>query len=204
MAKLSRYLTRIRENKVRPYIKGKVLDLGCGEAKAINYKAVTRYFGVDLDHKCKELTKKYPSGEFLSKNLENDKINLLEKVDLVLMSAFIEHIKNYDNPIRQSINNLKSGGSIVITTPTKFGNFIHFCGEIFGLFPKSVRNSHKIILSKSDFIEIGQKYNLKLKKYKKFELFCNHLVIFEKWKKLALTLSILRMDGYWYWTYVNS
>ena len=155
MAKLSRYLTRIRENKVRPYIKGKVLDIGCGEAKAINYKAVTRYFGVDLDHKCKELTKKYPLGEFYSKNLENDKINLPEKVDLVLMAAFIEHIKNYENPIKQSINNLKSGGRIVITTPTKFGNFIHSCVAILGLFPKSIRDSHKIILSKSDFIKIG-------------------------------------------------
>ena len=161
MATLSRYLTRIRENKVRPYIKGKVLDIGCGDAKAINYKGVTRYFGVDLEYKCKELTKKYPLGEFYSKNLENGKINLPEKVDLVLMTAFIEHIKNFENPIRQSINNLKSGGSIVITTPTKFGNFIHFCGEILGLFPKSVRDSHKIILSKNDFIKIGQKYNLK-------------------------------------------
>ena len=45
MVKLSRYLTRIRENKVRPYIRGIVLDRGCGDAKAINYKVVTRYFG---------------------------------------------------------------------------------------------------------------------------------------------------------------
>ncbi len=43
MAILTKYLTKIRENKVRPYIKGKVLDIGCGEAKAINFKAVTRY-----------------------------------------------------------------------------------------------------------------------------------------------------------------
>ena len=180
MAKLSRYLTRIRENKVKPYIKGKVLDIGCGEAKAINYKEVTKYFGVDLDHKCNELTKKYPLGEFYSKNLENDTINLPEKVDLVLMVAFIEHIKNYENPIKQSINNLKSGGRIVITTPTKFGNLIHSCGAILGLLPKSIKDSHKMVFSKRNFIKIGQKYNLKLKKYKKFELFCNQLVVFEK------------------------
>ena len=43
MAKLSRYLTKIRQNKVRLYIKGKILDIGCGEANAINYKAVTKY-----------------------------------------------------------------------------------------------------------------------------------------------------------------
>jgi len=180
MAILSRYLTRIREKKVRPYIKGKVLDIGCGDAKSINYKAVTRYFGVDLKRQVEKLTKKYPLGEFFSKNLENDKINLPEKVDLVLMAAFIEHIKNYENPIRQSINNLKSGGRIVMTTPTKFGNLIHSCGEILGLLPKSVRDSHKMVLSKRDFIKIGQNYHLKLKKYKKFELFCNQLVIFEK------------------------
>ena len=180
MAILTKYLTKIRENKVRPYIKGKVLDIGCGEAKAINYKAVTRYFGVDLEYKCKKLTKKYPLGEFFSKNLENDTINLLEKVDIVLMTAFIEHIENYENPIRQSINNLKSGGRIVITTPTKFGNLIHSLGATLGLLPKSVRDAHKIVLSKKNFIKIGQKYNLKLNKYKKFELFCNQLVIFEK------------------------
>ncbi len=180
MAILSRYLTKIRERITKPYIKGKVLDIGCGEAKAINYKAVTRYFGVDLEHKCKELTKKYSMGEFYSKNLENDTIYLPEKVDLVLMTAFIEHIKNYENPIRQSINNLKKGGRIVITTPTKLGNLIHSCVAIFGLFPKSVKESHKLVFSKRNFIKIGQKHNLKLKKYKTFELFCNQLVIFEK------------------------
>lgn len=179
MAILSKYLTKIRENKVRPYIKGKVLDIGCGKAKAINYKSVTRYFGVDLEYKCKGLIKKYPLGEFFLKNLEYDTINLPEKVDLVLMTAFIEHIKNYENPIRQSINNLKSGGRIVITTPTKFGNFIHSCVTFLGLFPKSVKEAHKMVFSKRNFMKIGQKYNLKLKKYKKFELFCNQLVIFE-------------------------
>ncbi len=180
MAKLSKNLTNLRQNKVKPYIKGKVLDIGCGEATAINYKAVTRYYGVDFEYKCKELTKKYPLGEFFSKDLEIDTINLPEKVDLVLMAAFIEHIKNYENPIKQSINNLKSGGRIVITTPTKFGNLIHSCVAILGLFPKSVKDAHKIVLSKRNFIKIGLKYNLVLKKYKKFELFCNQLVIYEK------------------------
>ena len=180
MARLTNYLTKIRGNKVRPYIKGKVLDIGCDEAKAINYKAVTRYFGVDLKHKCEKLTKQYPSGEFFSKNLENDTINLPEKVDIVIMTAFLEHIENFENPIRQSINNLKSGGKIVITTPTKFGNLIHSFAAILGLFSKAVKDAHKVILSKRNFIKIGQKFNLKLKKYKKFELFCNQLVIFEK------------------------
>ncbi len=101
MATLSIYLTKIREKKVRPYIKGKVLDIGCGEAKTINYKVVTRYFGVDLKRQVEKLTKEYPLGKFFSKNLENDIIKLPEKVDLVLMRAFIEHIKNFENPIRQ-------------------------------------------------------------------------------------------------------
>ena len=158
----------------------KVLDIGCGEAKAINYKTVTRYYGVDFEYKCKKLTKKYPLGEFFSKDLENDTINLPEKVDLVLMTAFLEHITNYENPIIQSINNLRSGGIIVITTPTKFGNLVHSSVATFGLFPKSVKDAHKIVFSKRNFIKMAQKYNLKLKKYKKFELFCNQLVIYEK------------------------
>ncbi len=106
------------------------MDIGCGEAKTINNKSVTRYFGVDLKYKCIKLSQKYPLGEFFSKNLEKDPINLPEKVDIVLMTAFIEHIENFENPIRQSINNLKSGGRIVITTPTKFRNLIHSCVAI--------------------------------------------------------------------------
>lgn len=180
LAIFSIYLTKIREYKVRPYIKGKVLDIGCGEAKAINNKAVTKYFGVDFDYKCIKLTKKYPSGVFISKNLEYDEIDIPEKVDLVLMTAFIEHLNNYKNPIKQSIKNLKRGGRILLTTPTRFGNLVHSCISATGLFPKSVRKAHKNVFSKKDFIKMAKIFNLKLIKYKKFEFLCNQLIIFKK------------------------
>jgi SAM-dependent methyltransferase len=178
---LTKYLEKKREKEVKSYIWGKVLDIGCGPAKAITYKEVTKYFGIELDKLCVEaLRKKYPQGEFFSKNLEKEKINLSEKVDTILMIAFIEHIKNYENPIKQAMNNLKEGGKIIITTPTKFGNWIHYIGASVGLFSKEARNDHKTILSRKDFLKIAKEYNLKLKKYKTFELFCNQLVVFER------------------------
>ena len=180
LAILSKYLTKIRGYKVRPYIKGKVLDIGCGDAKAINNRAVTKYFGVDLEYKCLKLTEKYPLGVFISKNIEYDEINIDEKVDLVLMTAVIEHIANYKNPIRQSIKNLKHGGRILLTTPTKFGNLVHSCISILGLFPKSVRDAHVNVFSKRDFIKMAEDFNLELIKYRKFEFLCNQLVIFKK------------------------
>ncbi len=181
MGILTKYLERKREKIVKPFIKGTILDLGCGPATAINYPEVKKYYGVELkENDVKKLKNKFPKGIFYSKNLEKDKITLPKKADVILMIAFIEHLNNYENSITQAINNLKHQGKIIITTPTKFGNFIHFIGASIGLFSKEARDNHKTILSKRDFIKLAEKYNLHLIKYRRFEFFCNQLVVLRK------------------------
>ena len=181
MGILTKYLEKIRERKIKPFIDGYVLDIGCGPAKAITYKNVSKYYGIELNKKdVIKLSKKYPRGIFYSKNLEKDEINLKEKVNVVIMSAFIEHIFNYENSILQAVKNLKNDGIIVITTPTKFGDKVHRFGASIGLFSKEAVEDHKKMFTKKDFEEISKKFNLKIRNFSYFELFCNQLVVFEK------------------------
>lgn len=181
MGILTRYLEKKRENKVKNYIRGSILDIGCGPAKAMTYSKVLKYVGIEFSKDdVSKLKKKYPKALFYSKNMEFEEINLKEKVDVVIMCAFIEHLDNIKNPLIQAIKNLKEGGEIVLTTPTKFGNNVHFIGASLGIFSKEAREDHKTILSKKDFVELAKKYNLKLSKFEYFEFFCNQLVVFEK------------------------
>ncbi len=181
MGLLTKYLERKREKEVKHYIKGIILDIGCGPATAISYPSVKRYYGVEFKKESVlRLSEKYPSVTFYSKDLEKENIILPEKVDMVLMIAFIEHIAKYEHPIEQAILNLKKGGKIIITTPTKFGNLVHYIGATIGLFSKEARDDHVTILSKRDFLKMARKYSLNLIKYKQFELFCNQLVILKK------------------------
>ena len=183
MGLLTKYLEKEREKRIKPYVKGNVLDIGCGPAKAINYPGVTSYFGVEFSKDFVENLRKIhknKNAKFASMNLETDKINLPHKVDVVIMSAFLEHIANYENPIKQAINNLNEGGKIIITTPSRFGHKVHAVGADIGLFSKEAKEDHKAILSKNDFKRIAIKYNLKLEKFRYFQLFCNQWVVFEK------------------------
>ena len=179
MGKLTKYIEAKRENKIKSYIHGIVLDIGCGPAHAINHPNVKKYYGVELlDDVADNLKRKFKRHSFLVKNLETDEISLKEKVDVVIMTAFLEHLNNYENPIKQAVRNLKGDGIIVITTPSKFGNIIHYIGASLGLFSKEARDDHKSILSKRDFQHLANKYNLKLKTFNYFEFFCNQLVVF--------------------------
>ena len=181
MGLLTKFLERKREEEIYPYIKGKVLDIGCGPANALKNKKITKYYGTELNkNDVERLSKKYPNANFFCKDIENDNIELKEKVDVVIMTAFLEHLANYENAIEQSIKNLREGGLILITTPSNFGHKVHNIGAQLGLFSKEAAEDHKSILSKTDFIRLKNKFNLKLKKYKKFEFFCNQLVIYEK------------------------
>jgi|SRR3989344_4219717 len=177
---LSGLLERRRERMIRSYIKDKILDLGCGPSNVLNLFSVKAYYGVDIKRESIERLKAiYPQHKFFVKNMESDKIVLDKKVNTVIMTAFLEHIENYLNPIEQSLNNLETGGKMLITTPSAFGHKVHAFGARLGLFSREAKEDHRVILTRKDFVDISKKYKLRMR-FKYFQFFCNQLVVFEK------------------------
>lgn len=181
---LSKWLESKRINLTKPYIKGDVLDVGCGPAT--NYRSLKNkigaYYGIEYDKKhVEKLKKMYPKAKFFSKDLDKDNLDLKKKFDTVVSLAVIEHIYNQKHFIEQLIKNLKPKGRLVLTTPTPFGNdIVHRFGAWIGLFSKVQGDDHIVLYNKKRFQLVAKDFNLRLVKYKSFQLGCNQMVIFQK------------------------
>lgn len=180
---LSHYLESARLKKTLPYVKGSVLDLGCGPSPYLGIRNnIKKYYGVDMNPKLvAHLKFKYPSSNFFKKNLDIDSLNFGTKFDVVLMVAFIEHIYNQKHLFTQVLKNLNSRGRIVITTPTPFGNdFVHRIGTAIGIFSRDAADNHVVIYNKKRFKILARDFGLVIEKYHLFEFGCNQLVVMRK------------------------
>ncbi|MCF7859628.1 MAG: class I SAM-dependent methyltransferase [Candidatus Cloacimonetes bacterium] len=168
--------------EVSAYIKGDVLDLGCGTAEILDYINIDNYTGLDYSPEMvKKLKKKLPQHKFFTRNLDEDTYCLKTKYDTITMIAVIEHLFNQRHLFKEIIKHLKPNGRIVLTTPTPFGNdIIHRLGANMGLFSKHASDDHIVIYNKQRFKNVAREFNLKLIVYKKFQLGCNQLVVFKK------------------------
>ena len=126
-----------------------VIDLGCGDKhlkSAFNEIGVA-YTGYDID----------------VVNLENEMIPLDDNSqDLIISLAVIEHLKDPHNMLNESLRCLKSGGSILISTPNfeySYKNFYDDYTHIKPYTPKSL----SCLLKDIGFSEIYDFPNLRCK-----------------------------------------
>ena len=180
MGILSRHIQKVRISACVPFIRGEVLDLGCGDARilAAACESMQSYCGVESDPELlKSLNERYSQHIFLALDLETDNFTFDTKFDTVLMIALIEHIRNTEHLMEQVLASLKSDGRIVITTPTPLGDKVHTIGAHLGLFAKSAVEHHVKIYSRSDFESLARRFDLRIEEYHAFEFGCNQLLV---------------------------
>jgi len=135
------YLHNKRMAIAKRYIKGDVLDIGCGSAEISKLLDKNqRYVGIEKN--IKRLNKKYPHLVFYQADMERDKINIDHKFDTILMLAFVEHIRNAGNVFEQCYKLLKDDGVMIMTTPTPLGDKTHTLLAKFDLTCKSAVDTH--------------------------------------------------------------
>jgi len=187
MKSLSKFLQNKRLNIIEKYIKGDVLDIGCGDGEIYKKysEKISYYFGIEYDKdRVEKLNSDFKGNNkvlFQSNDLNIEEIKLNNKFDTILLVAVIEHILNQQKLFDFIIRHLKDDGKIVITTPTVFGNdVIHKIGAGLGVFSKVASDDHFVIYNRKRFDNISKYFNLKILVYKKFEFGCNQLVVLEK------------------------
>jgi 2-polyprenyl-3-methyl-5-hydroxy-6-metoxy-1,4-benzoquinol methylase len=174
----SPYLRRQRINAALPYIKGKVLDVGCGTGILANHVAAHDYVGVDIDEPSLESAQsEYPQYKFLS-----ELPPLSEKFDTIIALAVIEHVENPELFLKElSIRLFDSKeGRIILTTPNPLFEWIHAMGSNLGIFSKHAKEEHKALLNRNNIISISKQCDLLLIKYNHFLFFANQLIVLKK------------------------
>jgi SAM-dependent methyltransferase len=187
MALLSSFIQKHRYAQIASYIKGDVLELGCGVESYVlkNHSSnISSYCGIErLAPHIERLRKRHPGYSFFQRDLDRNPLELNRKFDCVLMIALIEHLFNQRFVMEEIAQVLKPGGIIVITTPTPFGNdVVHRLGAAIGLFARSAVDDHIVIFNRLRFKILAKEIGLKLKRHEYFQIFCNQMAILEKSK----------------------
>lgn len=155
-----------RTNIAAPYLKGSVLDIGCGNAvlrSKLNGNC-SGYVGIDINN----------SASDMKVDIENiiDRNKIAGKFDSIAMLAVIEHLHEPKQVLNWCYKELNKQGIIVITTPTLLGNMI------LKLF--SIDAGHTSIFNKKELEQILSDTGFNTLYYSTFELKANQIIVGRK------------------------
>jgi SAM-dependent methyltransferase len=104
------------------YIRGDVLEVGCGEGRGIDriLPRATSYSAIDkIAEVIERLKAKYPAGKFFSGNIPPLGPFADNSFDVVVTFQVIEHIEDDVAFLKEIHRVLKPGGFAIITTPNR-------------------------------------------------------------------------------------
>ncbi len=185
MPLLTNYLRRRRYAMVEPFLRGEVLDIGCGNAAtALPLGSVQRYVGIDyhpalIAHQQAQ----FPQHEFYVCDVDREPLPLKDwRFDTVLMMAVIEHLAHPGRVLDQVAGHLRPEGRLVITTPTSWGECLHRLGARVGLFHPHAAAEHQHAYDRRQLEALLAAHGFQVVLYQTFELRCNQLVVGQRAK----------------------
>ncbi|MBN2169478.1 MAG: class I SAM-dependent methyltransferase [Actinobacteria bacterium] len=172
-------LEKIRANKVRPYLSGRVLDIGCCAGSLVPYiNDRSGYVGVDINQRVIDIHKrKYPENTLYCLDVQEEKIPVNGKFDTMVALAVIEHLERPDAFFENYISYVKPGGTLVLTTPTPVGDRIHKMLQKLKIANPVVSDVHFCIYKREQLAEIVRKYGVQVSKIELFELGMNQILV---------------------------
>jgi len=185
-ALLTGVLRRQRNAVVAPYIRGDVLDIGCGYGSAIPFVAPHgRYVGVELHVDLVTwLRQTFPEHEFHQRDIEREPLALGEaRFDTVLIVAVIEHLVRPAWVLTQVHGHLRPGGRLIVTTPTPLGEAIHRWGTHIGLFCEDAVEDHKRFYDRQAMEVLLSTCGFHIADYRRFQLGANQLFVAKRVEK---------------------
>jgi len=175
---LSPFLRRARMNAARPYLSGRILDVGCGSGNLAAWVSPENYRGVEMDDASLErATTGFPSHSFTRDMPSQD-----EKFDSIVALAVVEHVRDPAPFLQGLAGHLADGAEakIIITTPHPSMNCIHKLGAELSVFSKHASEEHQELLNKPALRKYGEDAGLDLIHYHRFLLGANQLVLFKR------------------------
>lgn len=171
-------LERIRIATALPYIKGRLLDIGCGYNNLVkNYKDYKEGKGIGVD------VHPWPGVDQVVKN--SACLDFPDKsFDTISFLASLNHIHNRDEVLKEAYRLLRPSGVLLITMiPSWIGNFWHyFSDSVWGEGKKgrTLKKGEVGGMAPSEVIKLAKEAGFVLKKRGKFMLGLNNLFVFGK------------------------
>lgn len=174
---LSPFLRRQRVQAVKPFLLGRVLDVGCGSGALADEIECSNYHGVEIDDLSRGKAERlYPKHKF------SRSINEVEdRFDTVVSLAVIEHVSDPESfllNLRDRLTN-SANAQIVITTPHPSMDWAHDIGSSIGFFSQHANDEHEELLDQRRLAEVGEACDCELATYRRFLLGANQLAIFK-------------------------
>ncbi|HRQ65522.1 MAG TPA: class I SAM-dependent methyltransferase [Xanthomonadaceae bacterium] len=173
---LSPFLRSRRMAAARTYLRGRVLDVGCGSGELAPYVRPLDYCGFDLDASVVALARQRWSGYRFESSLPQTH----EEFDTIVALAVIEHVADPIEFTRELHARLRraTGSRIVVTTPHPRMDWLHTAGTRIGLFSAHASEEHEQLLDRAALERVAKSSELTLVEYRRFLWGANQLAIF--------------------------
>lgn len=172
---LSSFLRRQRIRAAAPYLRGRVLDFGCGSGSLASFIDPDRYSGVDIDAEVIELARRRnPKHAFEIAQLPHGR-----QFDTIVSLAVIEHVPDPAAFLAGALPLLAPGGSIVLTTPHPNYRGVHDFGARLGLFSRAASEEHQTLLDGRAMRRLAISCGLSIVLYRRFLFGANQLYVLQ-------------------------
>lgn len=170
---LSPFLRDRRIAAAKPFLSGRVLDVGCGSGLLASLVDPQDYVGVDIDRRSLDIARaKYPAHTFK----QGDPYG---KFDTIVALAVIEHVPSPSSFLAGLKPLLSPEGKIVCTTPHPSMDWTHWIGARLGVFSRSANDEHEELLNRGRLHEAGRSAGLEMRVYKRFLMGANQIAVFK-------------------------
>jgi 2-polyprenyl-3-methyl-5-hydroxy-6-metoxy-1,4-benzoquinol methylase len=159
-------------NAVRPHLRGRVLDFGCGVGALAAHCSPDGYLGVDIDEESLGAARRNHPGFRFEKELPSG-----GEFDAIVLLAVIEHIPDPVGLLRRLKTLLHPGGSILLTTPNPWVEGVHAFGARLGLFSQEAGEQHERLYDAAAMLALAGESGLAVREERRFLLGANQLFV---------------------------
>lgn len=161
-----------------------ILDVGCELGNILSFLSEdVKYVGLNVDEASLDIAKnrfyRQSNPKFIKCEVGAEKIpiNINQKFDSIIMSAFIEHVDNRKQILIELLKYLVRDGRIILTTPTPKSRQISELGVLLKLLRREAIQEHHDLLFYDTLSSLADEVGLFISYYETFLFGFNQLAV---------------------------
>lgn len=167
----------LRARRIRaalPFLRGRVLDFGCGTGELAALVKPGDYWGVDRDEAAlQQARSRFPLHPFTAALPEQEWFHTIAAL------AVIEHLADPASWLLRMRRMLAPGGWLVLTTPHPAFRRLHEAGARAGLFSREAAAEHESFYDHAALLRLAAASGFRLVRYRRFLLGANQLAVLQ-------------------------